>query len=240
MNINKELEALRTFWKDSGPVGKVFLAIGFFFSISSITSISTELVNWKGFILDAMNFYQTYFVDNISSLASQAGLSYSRDEIHAGVLVSISAGVGMRLLAIGQIIAFQVINSRYDSEQKPDLRVFWILGLGAPIAVWIYYGLFDPTVRLWSSIVVFILYPAFLVIPKLFFGASGYLERKQYNYFTAYYLYIGAIFLVIGILAAINSGLRQETPNNALRMQPAPVIILATAGMPPYASSKLA
>ena len=208
MNIHNEIEALRTYWKDSGPVGKVFLAIGFFFSVSSITSLSTEILNWKGFILDAITFYQTHFVDKISNFASLFGLSYSRDEIHAGVLISISAGVGMRLLAIGQIVAFRIINDRYNSEMKPNLGIYWILGIGIPIATWLLYGFFDPPVRLWLTVSVFILYPAFLVVPKLFFGASGYLEKGQYNYFLSYYLYLAAIFFIVGVFAAINSGLR--------------------------------
>lgn len=214
MNINHEIDALKKYWGDSGPVGKIFLVVGFFLSTTAITTISSSIVQWKGFILDLIEFYQTIFVANIREYAATLfGLSYTTDEIHALVLVTVSLGVGVRMLAAGQKVAFDVINEKYGSDLEPTFWPYSVLGYAGPIAAWTYYGLSDPTIHWWVVIPVFAGYPLFLVAPKYLFGKDGYLEKGRYSYFLTYYLYVGAIFLLVGILAAINTGLKTDDNN---------------------------
>ena len=42
------------------------------------------------------------------------------------------------------------------------------------------------------------------------------IKENYLNYFKGYYGYIGLFIIVIGVLAAINSGLKEENPNDSI------------------------
>ncbi len=209
MNIDKELSEFKESFGKSGILTKVFLIIGFFISVSSITSLSSMVVEWKGFILEGIMFYQQYFVAPISSAALYVGLQYSVIEIHVATITSIYLSVGLRLIIIGQNVAFREINAKYNSEVTPKNSMYWFLVFAAPIGIWLWYGVSNPDIQPWYVIFVSVFFPAFIVVPKLFMSKFGwvYYEKNHFSYIKSYYGYMAVIFIVIGAMAAINSGL---------------------------------
>jgi hypothetical protein len=202
-------EILNTFGK-IGPLGKLFLIISLFFSVSSITSLADKIFEWKGFIQAALTAYRSYFVNPITSSASNIGLTYSPNEIHAAVLGSISISIGMRLMAAGQSVAFNIINEKYRSELKPNLLFYWIAGTLFPIGIWLWYGLSIRTPNILLATLSFLTYPIIIVITKIiidkFIFQGGYLEKDSFSYLRSYYSYVLTVFLIVGIFGAINAG----------------------------------
>lgn len=209
MNAAKEFEEFRSAFRNAGFTTKVVLLLFFFLSISSITSLADKVVEWRGFILTALEFYQQYFVNFIARFAKSFGLSYSREEIDAAMLLSISVTLGMRLLSIGQLVAYRIINERYGSDQKPNLRMYWVIAVFFPIGVWGWYGLTDPVIYPYFVGAVFLFYPVFLVVPKYVMSKFGYeyFEKSKFSYFSGYYAYVLMLLFLLAVLAAINAGL---------------------------------
>lgn len=217
MDIKKEVEAFKESFLHGGILTKILLILGFVFTVSSLTSLSSVVIGWKGFILEGIYFYQSHFVRPVISAASFLSLEYSKTEIHVATISSICVSVGMRLLAEGQKAAFREINSRYGSELTPNVGKYWAIAILLTIGIWAWYGLSNPTIRPWYVILVSIFYPAFIVVPKVIMSKFGFeqFERNHFNYFKAYYAYMTAVFIVIGSLAAINSGLNENKPSNS-------------------------
>ncbi|MFT6915616.1 MAG: hypothetical protein ACJAWL_001926 [Motiliproteus sp.] len=164
MDISKEVEGFRESFRDGGILTRTLLILDFLFTLSSLTSLSGIVVEWKGFILDGLNFYQSYFVSPVISVASIVGLEYSKTEIHVATISSICVTVGMRLLAIGQKAAYREINSRYDSELTPSMTFFWAMTIVIPTGIWLWYGISNPTIRPWY-VIIFLLFTLYLLSP---------------------------------------------------------------------------
>lgn len=197
---------------------RIFLILGFFFSLSSLTSLSSTIVEWKGFILEGIEFYQLYFVEPIASSASNFGLSYSRSEIHAAIVSSICVTVGMRILAVGQQVAFRVINKKYNSNLKPNLTVFWGVAIAYSIGIWVWFGISESVIRPWFLALSIVFYPFFIVVPKIIWSKSGgYFEKGEFSYFKSYFAYLSALLLIVCVLAAINTGLKESEPNKSIQ-----------------------
>ena len=213
MGLKGDFEELTKSYKNVSNPSKIFLILSFFISVSSIASLADTIFKWKGFIADLLLFYRGFVVEPIINGASIFGFNYSSNEVHACMLLTITVTIGMRLLSMGQIIAFEQINKKYSSELKPNLRLFKFLGISVPVCAWLWYGLTNQEINLVVVWCITIGYPIFLVGPKLllakFDKKRGYIEQGHFNYFTQYYLYLGSILLVVGLFGAINSGLQK-------------------------------
>jgi hypothetical protein len=217
MNLEKEILELNAYFKNGGIITRILLGVGFFLTLSSITSLSSKIIEWKGFILDGINFYQSYFVNPISSIAASVGLNYTEIEIHAATATSACIITGMRLLATGQKAVFQSINEKYNSELKPSMIMYWSIAVASPIGIWSWYGIADPTIRVWLLIILMLIYPLFLILPKIYTSKNrdDCLDENYFKYIKGYYAYMGSFALVIAILAAINIGIQEKEPNKS-------------------------
>lgn len=214
MGLKGDFDELVSSYKNVSLPSRLFLIVSFFISVSSIASLADTIFKWKGFIADLLLFYREFVVEPIINTSSKVGFNFSNNEIHACLLLTITINIGMRLLAKGQIVAFDQINKKYSSNLKPDLRLFKFLAVVIPIASWFWYGLTDQDINLiyvWS---ITLAYPILLVGPKWLWTKfekeeGAYMEKEHFSYFGKYYLYLSSIFLVVGVLGAINSGLQK-------------------------------
>ena len=211
MNIKNELAHLASDFKEAGILAKIFLLSGFFMSFSSIASLSKKVFEWKGFFLEAINFYQVVYVDNVVRLASLLGLHYSQSEVHVVTVLSIAVVVGMRTLAQSQIAIFNEINQKHGTDIEPKFTFLWIAAVATPLCTWVVYGIADPSFSPWSIALVTLGYPLFMFIPQILLVRFVYKSDSpsDYGYIKAYYQYILSILILVGILAAINLGLSQ-------------------------------
>lgn len=219
MDIKKEIDSAIEAFQLSSNLNKSIKIIWLLVAASSVTSLSDGVIAWKGFILDAINAYEFYFVKNIKELASTVGFFYSDREIHVATITSIAVVVGMRILAEGLTAAFKDLNTRYNSNAEPNLAVFKFIGVATPLGIWLWYGLSAPTIRLWLAIPAVIFYPFCIVVPKFIMSKFGWemFEKGTYNYFVRYYLYMALILSAVGILAAVNIGLREDVQNRKVQ-----------------------
>ena len=162
------------------------------------------------FFLKRTRFYQLFFVSPIIALGQKVGLSYSTAEVHTAILLSICVSIGMRILAIGQMVAFREINRRNGSDLSPNMTYFWTISFAFPLGTWLWYGISDPVIRPWFVAFVFLGYPIFIISPKFImakFGSETY-EKGQFSYIKSYYFSLLFLLVVVGILAAVNTGLK--------------------------------
>jgi hypothetical protein len=222
LDLNKEIDELKRSFKEGSALTKVVMAMGFFLSLSSLTELSSKVVAWKGFILNGLSFYRSLFVEPVTYLTSNIGLSYTELEIHVATVSSICFAIGMRVQAMGQKVAFRKISEKYGNEVKPNLTFYWVLAMVAPIGIWLWYGLGNPVIHAWWVIFSSMFLPLFIIVPKLILSKLGdyeFFEQGSFSYFKSYYIYISSLLLIICILAAVNSGLKdnQEMPNKSMQ-----------------------
>jgi hypothetical protein len=222
LDLNKEFNELKKSFKEGNALTRVVMVTCFILSLSSLAELSSKIVAWKGFILDGLGFYRSIFVEPVTYLTSSIGLSYTELEIHIATVSSICITIGMRIQAVGQKVAFRKISEKYENEVKPNLTFFWILAIVGPIFIWLWYGLGDPTVYTWWVISVSMFLPVFMTVPKIIlskFGDYEFFEQGSFSYFKSYYIYVASLILIICILAAINSGLKddQKVPNKTMQ-----------------------
>ena len=62
MDINKKVGEFKESFRNGGILTKILLVFGFLFTLSSIASLSGVIIEWKGFILEGLKFYQSFFV----------------------------------------------------------------------------------------------------------------------------------------------------------------------------------
>ncbi|MDN3637666.1 hypothetical protein QWY82_02485 [Simiduia curdlanivorans] len=213
MNLDNEISEFRKSFSDSSPLARVLMVLGFFFTLSSITSISSLIIEWQGFILDAINFYHNYFVLPVSQIAEKVGFSYSQMEIHVATMSSICIAVGMRILCMGHAVAFREINLKYNSNSSPNFVVYCLIAIILPLLIWGWYGYSEPPIYPLMAVFTVTCYPIFITAPKFIaskFGEQQF-EQGKFSYFKSYYLYMAAIFIIIGVLAGINAGLHETT-----------------------------
>lgn len=214
LNIENDWSNIKSVFRDAGVLTKLFLIVTFFLALSAIASLADTIFAWKGFILEAINFYRGYFVEPLRSLSLNFGLHFSENEIHAATFLSISVATSMRILSLGQVVAFNEINEKYSSSVTPNLAPFWAIGFAFSVGIWFWYGLTEQIVRLWTVALVFILNPAFIAVPKMIMAKFKYeyFEKEKFNYFLAYYAYVIFVLLIVGILGAVNTGLKKSDP----------------------------
>jgi hypothetical protein len=201
-------------FKAFGPLGKLLMVIAYFIAVSAITTLADVVFQWKGFILQGVKFYVEFVVNPLILFSSYIGLKYDRNEIHAAVLGTISILIGMRLLADGQIAAYKIISARYKCEVKPNLVLYRAIGITFPIGIWLWYGLTEQSPNFLVLIPIVLLYPVFIVIPKIImtkFDKGAYFEKEEFSYFVTYYAYVAYVLLAVGVLGAINLGLTRST-----------------------------
>lgn len=219
MHIQNEINEIKRSYSEGGVFTKMFLILGLFFGVSSLTSIASAIVEWKGFLLNAINFYQSYFVSPIISAGRSFGFSYSTAEVHTAIVLSICVSVGMRVLALGQVVAFREINKRYGGDSSPNLTYHWVMSFAFPVGIWGWYGMSDPVIRPLLVAFVFLCYPIFIIAPQYImarFGSEPY-EKGQFSYAKSYYSYVLLLFLIVGILAAVNTGIKEDPNKSSMR-----------------------
>ncbi|MFB5143008.1 heme transporter CcmC [Vibrio diabolicus] len=213
MDLGKEIEEFKLAFKNGNALTRVITVMGFIITASSLAELSSKIVAWKGFILDGLNFYHSVFVEPVAYIATFVGLEYSETEIHVATISSICIAVGMRIQAMGQVVAYRKISERYGKEVTPNLALWWIVAIVVPICQWMWLGVRNPQVYPWLVVVTSLLFPVFTIIPKVLmsrFGNYEFYEQGSFSYFKSYYIYIGALFLLVCTLAAINSGLQGD------------------------------
>jgi hypothetical protein len=65
MGLKGDLHEVATVWNQSSWRVKIYLALSAFLASGSIASLSDTVFRWKGFVSDALSFYQTHISDQL-------------------------------------------------------------------------------------------------------------------------------------------------------------------------------
>lgn len=222
LDLGKKIEELKNSYKEGNTLTRVVAVTCFFLTLSSITELSSKIVAWKGFILNGLGFYRSIFAEPVSYLTSNIGLSYTELEIHVATVSSICIAIGMRVQIKGQKVAFRKISEKYGNKVKPNIAIFRVLAILMPIGIWLWYGLGDPTIHIWWVIFVSMFLPLFMTLPKMIlskFSDNVFFEKGSFSYFKSYYISLFSLILIVCILAAVNTGLKdnKKMPNKTMQ-----------------------
>ncbi|HDY8072294.1 TPA: hypothetical protein RQK93_004596 [Vibrio vulnificus] len=210
LNIRESFIEAVELYKKAGSLNRIFIMISFFLSVSSIASLSESIFKWKGFILDAVDFYQHCIAEIIINYAGSVGLSYTQNQVHSAVILSIAVSLGMKMFILDQLKFAEVMRDKYNFEVTPKINFFRIQAVAYSVFVWLSFGLSEDHVTLTSSIILLMSYPIFLSLIHwilVHFDKNKTLSLGNVSYCKAYYVYLAAIFFMLGVLGAINSGI---------------------------------
>jgi hypothetical protein len=190
MGLRGDLHEVTSVWKHSSWRVKAYLALSAFLASGSIASLSDTVFRWKGFIRDALSFYQTYISDQLLRLLK---LFFPTAHIPAGVshLIILSA---LYLGANLRVAVFAVPEAR---SREVALRATSSY-LGAMIAVLIGMIYTGKELNEDSAFGLF-LGSAFAASVSYFLvgGAARIL----------WFAYLLGPFALVGLVAAVSSGL---------------------------------
>lgn len=87
MGLLGDLEEGKDWWGKASFSGRCLIAVITFLSISSITSISDKVFQWKGFISTGLDFYREFITGPLVDLLTYIGLNLRQDYIDIYVLI---------------------------------------------------------------------------------------------------------------------------------------------------------
>nr|ABE73745.1 putative cytochrome/quinol oxidase [Parazoarcus communis] len=187
MDIIEEVKDFKKIWANRTPTGKIILAVSFVLSAISIGSLADTVFAFKGFIVEAINFYQ-----HISEPARQ----YLSDLLGVNISRFSQDSLTMLILTIGA-------QSRIDDSNKKTRSWFKLTFCLVPLALvgWLAPKLLLPVMS--GEVLVLLM---FIMAP--FFYAVAVNEKSRI-YKSDYQLaaYILLVYFCVACIAAISSGL---------------------------------
>ena len=90
MSLKDDIDDLGKVWSSSGSLFKVMAVISVFLSISSIASLSDRIFEWKGFVLDGVNFYRLYISVPASKMLASISIVLNQTKMDYLIVVAIS------------------------------------------------------------------------------------------------------------------------------------------------------
>ncbi len=187
MGLKGDIDELKEVWEGSSILFKVGMGLSVFLTISSVTSLSDAIFKWKGFVLDAVEFYRTNVADVIHELFAIFDVHYTSSAIDFQILFSIFIVSFMRRLWLDT-----------DFSKKDEVAML-IIGFVVLCGIYarnlfVLNGTQGPTeFKTLALILVFLLIPLIL----------------KYNKKAIYYLPFGSAIVFVFILGAINAGLNR-------------------------------
>ena len=190
MGLKGDLHEVATVWKRSSWQVKAYLTLSAFLASGSIASLSDTVFRWKGFVRDALSFYQEYLSDQLlrilqlvfSSIHVPVGIS------HLLILSTLYLGANIRVM----LFAGPSTRSR-DAVSRATASY-----LGSMSAILIGMTFTGKEFSGESALGLF-LGSAFCASVTYWFvgGATRLL----------WFVYLVGPFVIIGLVAAVNSGL---------------------------------
>lgn len=214
---SSDLETLRNTWHEISITSKIVGVVGVVMGASSIASLSETVANWKGFILDGIEFYRRWITEPIHEAFTKAGLN-AAESIPDLLIVWV-----WLIVATARRDAYMVNHPDWARRVRKLRRPVYVT---ASIFYFLIAGsVLFPLIILKAPTVFFAagLFSTFLIYAVVFSGAD-YFDRKMDSatearngnersvlYASTLYAFqpFAAALLIVGVLAAINTGLSE-------------------------------
>ncbi len=192
MALYSDLNEIKQFWKNASLLGRIILLFSTFLAISSITSLSDTIFQWKGFILDGLNFYKAYITTPLSIILSK--LDFNLKPTSSDVIIIILLGLSAQIRKL-------TLNGYSNFSNKIKI-IMIITTIFYTIFVVIFFAfiLSLPLSDTSDDIIFLTMTIIFIIYNPI---------RKKYNTQEKLRYYSPIVFAIISvlILAAINIGL---------------------------------
>lgn len=190
MGLQGDLEELKQAWPNLPLTFKVFLLVSFILSCFSITSLADSVYEFKGFIREAVTFYQETISPVFTNILSYLGLAVSQAKLDVILFITLVSTSIIRAdflyrnrIEVTLIDFITWFGFVYLAYHTPDKAVYGI--------VYGYYG-----------VVIF-----FAALPSIFHPLKKYKSILSYRLALTNVL---AVLFLVSIAAALSEGLNRE------------------------------
>lgn len=96
MGLLGDFKEYKESFSKSPTLVKAIIIIAFFMSISSFTSLADQIFQWRGFILDGVQFYRNYVTDPVRNLLSSISIHYTSTAIDLLIIMGLFTSACIR------------------------------------------------------------------------------------------------------------------------------------------------
>lgn len=187
MWLKDDLEQLKQNWKQSPWWVRLWMVVSLFLAVSSFASLAETFANWKGFFLDAIEFYRSWISGPLRDFAAALGFRYTSQRADFTVLYAIMIVATLRgfsidmnlrdkhhrwlflALALMPIGALLVL-AHYNAGNTSELRIFELfLCVLAPLSLIVFLA----RTALWARFILFQLVAVAVAVGVLGSISSG-------------------------------------------------------------------
>lgn len=188
MWLKDDLEQLKQNWKQSPWWVRLWMAVSLFLAVSSFASLAETFANWKGFFLDAIEFYRSWISGPLRDFAAAHGLRYTSQRADFLVLSAIIFSINIRAFALD-----------LDWSKRGDKLFFWSMAsILVGVFCWGGYISANTSHPVSARVIVMFILGSF-VLPVLL--------ARQVKFARLILIQAAVLFVAVGILGAISSGL---------------------------------
>lgn len=189
MSLKDDLAEAKELWANGSWMLRLFVVLSVVLTTSSVASLSDIVFEWKGFILDGINFYRSTVGLLFERVKLYLGLEYSRE--NADVLVAVT------IMNMGWL---RFIWSDWKSEKLSsilsNLSITLIVICGEMYLWYVFNGLDQLGINLW-----------FLAVGVLSFLAWPFMTHFTPKEKLILWGPVVAALVIVSVFGAINAGL---------------------------------
>jgi hypothetical protein len=191
MWLKDDLEQLKQNWKQSPWWVRLWMAVSLSLAVSSLASLSETVAQWKGFFLDAIEFYRNWLSGPLRDFAAAHGVRYTSQRADGMLLFLIIFSSYIRAVAVYT-----------DWSKRGDRGFFWFVVLTTFVAFSFafYSGANNDAV----------LNDSFLWFGLAISLGIGVLQARHNRAVRLTLFQIAIVMMVVGTLGAISSGLSKD------------------------------
>lgn len=186
MGLKADIDEVRVSWSKAPWWVRSYLILSGYLAVSSIASISETVVKWRGFFMDALVFYQQWLSTPVRNLLANTGIHLNT--VATDVLV-------LSLLVCASYLRGEFVETDWKARKDRLSFYFSVILFVAVLASSIYKMNGKDMVFEWQRYALCAVF--FVLIPYLFMTKA----------IRIYFLQLFACFVVVALLAAVNSGL---------------------------------
>ncbi len=188
MWLKDDLEQLKQNWKQSPWWVRLWMVVSLFLAASSFASLAETFANWKGFFLDAIEFYRSWISGPLRDFAAAFGLRYTSQRADYLVLLAIFISIYIRAFALDT-----------DWKNKIEKQIFCFAFL-VLFGVFFWAGYISANTSYPVPALVFMILLMGYFIPPV-------LLVRRLKFARLILIQAGVLFVAVGILGAISTGL---------------------------------
>lgn len=193
MGLKGDLQEVAAAWPKYSWRLRAFLVLSIVLASSSVATLSDTVFRWKGFIKDALSFYQEFIADQLLRLITVVlpNIQVPPGVPHLLILSALYLGANLR------VAAFSVPNSRSRSIASRATGSY----IGAAIGSLIVMQFLEQSLSAKGSLGLFV--GSAFAVSVWYFRIGGAAK-------ILWFVHLTAPFVIVGLLAAVNNGLVRD------------------------------